>query len=103
MSFDGNITVGALLNVAAMLLGGLYFLWRMESKLGLLIQETSMRHGYYVEKFEVIDKKIKELVDATVKLAEQEIRLNNMDERMQQIANRINETTTTQFKKKTAR
>lgn len=89
MSFDGSISLGHLINAFVMIIGGFYFVWEVKSRLSLLIQETALRHASNVEKFTSIDIQLKALVNTTVELAKQEIRMNNVDERLQELSNRI--------------
>lgn len=89
MVFDGTVNLGHVLNALMFVIGGLYFVWEVKNKLQLLIQETTMRHEANVEKFNTIELQIKELINTTVTIAKQEMRMNNLDERIQEISNRL--------------
>lgn len=84
-----TFNISNLINVLVLGIGGLWFLWRLEGKLSLLIQETTLRHQNNIEKFVVIDQKLNELVHTTVELAKVEARMNQIDIRIQELSNRI--------------
>lgn len=89
MTWDGSINVGQIINTIVLLSGCFYFVWSIKGKLDLLIQETTLRHESNLEKFDHIDKKLNELVNITVELAKQELRMNHTDERIQELSNRL--------------
>lgn len=91
MSFDGTISLGHLINAFIVIIGGFYFIWEVKNKVSLLIQETSMRHESNIEKFISIDVQLKALVNTTVELAKQEMRMNSIDDRILELSNRIHQ------------
>ena len=89
MTIDLHIIV-SIAQLIVIGIGGLYFVWTVKGKLDLLIQETGIKHQANLIKFNEIDVKLNGLVDAAIQLAKQEIRLNNLDERLQELSNRLN-------------
>lgn len=69
--------------------GGLYFIWTMQSKLELLIQETKMRHAENSAKFTDIEKQLATLATSTVELVKQQLRLDHMDDRLNEVSKLI--------------
>lgn len=90
MNIDLHIIV-SIVQLIVIALGGLWFVWTIKAKLDLLIQETGLKHQANLLKFNEIDSKLNGLVEASIQLAKQEIRMNNMDERVQELSNRISE------------
>jgi len=93
MTFNGSIDIGQILTLAAMLLGGFYFVWEIKGKLNLLIQETTMRHDSNVKEFTDIKTQLSELSKVAIELAKQEIRMNTIDQRMLEISTRVHSLT----------
>lgn len=89
MTIDLHILV-SVVQLIVIALGGFYFVWTMKSRLDLLIQETGLKHNANLEKFAKIDMQLTALVSTTVELAKQELRLNHMDLRLQELSNRLN-------------
>src|SRR5690348_15279142 len=99
--FDGTINLGHILNTLVMLAGGLYFVWELKSKLVLLIQETNMRHENNKQEFSnlkndniAVNNQLAKLAETTIELAKQEIRMNNIDNRILELSNRIHSAVT---------
>ncbi len=89
MTVDLHIIV-SVVQLAVIGIGGLFFVWTVKSKLDLLIQETGLRHNSNIEKFGEIYKKLNELGETTAQFMKQEMRMDNLDERLQELSNRIN-------------
>lgn len=90
MSFEQIMTLaGMILQVIIMVMGGLYALSKLDIRLNLVAQETAMRHVANQEKFIDIAKKLDELVTYTVQIAKQEMRMDRLDERIQELSNRL--------------
>jgi hypothetical protein len=90
MSIDQILTlIGVGVQVITMVLGGLYALSKIDGRLSMLVKETEIRHITNTEKFTVIDKKLNELVVSTMELVKQEMRMNHLDERLQELSARI--------------
>lgn len=90
MTIDLHIVV-SVVQLIVIGIGGLYFLWTMRSRLDLLIQETKLKHDANLLKFEDIDKKLTTLAATTVELVRQQMRMDHLDERVQELSNRITE------------
>lgn len=88
MNIDLHIIV-SIVQLAVIGIGGLFFVWTVKSKLDLLIQETGLRHNSNIEKFAEIYKKLNELGETTAHFIKQEMRMDNLDERIQELSNRI--------------
>lgn len=87
MNFDGTINLGTLLNIAAMLAGGLYFLWEVKAKLSILTNS----HQGLVERLDKVDHKLEALGQTTIIIARQEERMAAQDGRIQELSNRFND------------
>ena len=95
---DSSINVGNLLQIATMILGGLYFLWRLETKVLILtneiknvIKERDVQHQNNQSRFVEIEQQLQKLIDLTITLATFKARMDNADERMQTLSDRIEE------------
>lgn len=89
MVFDGTINLGSIISTLLFIGTGLYFVWGMQTKLLILIQESNTRHLTNTQKFEEIKDQLKLLADTTLQLAKQEMRMNTIDDRLQELSNRI--------------
>lgn len=89
MTIDFHILV-SLVQLIVIALGGFYFIWTIKGRLDLLIQETGMKHNANLEKFSEIYKKLNDLAETTAQFVKQEMRMDNLDERIQELSNRIN-------------
>lgn len=94
--FDNTINVGTLLQIIAMIGGGIWFLWKMDVKISLLVQrldnnikERDAQHTANLTRFTNIDLQLKELIDTTIKIARAEERMDAVDIRIQELSNRI--------------
>ena len=94
--FDATINVGTLIQIGVIITGGLWFMWRLETKILLIANELTgvvknreSQDRSNTDKFDDIETQLKELIKITVELAKVETRMNNMDERMQEMSNRI--------------
>ena len=86
--FDNTITMGNLLQIIAMLLGGLYFVWVMEKKIALLtVTQTT-----FAAKLTEIDTEVKNITKITVEMAIQNERLVALDKRLNELSIRIEDT-----------
>ncbi len=83
--FDTTINIGALLQIAAMLGGGLYFLWKIQTQLEIL-NNTQMSFSKKIEK---IDRELEELAKVTIEIARQDERMNAQDIRLQELSIRL--------------
>ncbi len=88
MTIDLHIIV-SLIQLMVIGIGGLYFVWTMKSRLDLLIQETGIKHQANIAKFNEIDKKLTDLSTSTVELVKQQLRMDHIDERLQELSNRL--------------
>lgn len=89
MVFDSTINLGHILSTIAFISTGYYFIWGIQTKLLLLIQQTNTRHEHNTK--ELIDIKVElgDLSRAAIELAKQEVRMNNFDQRLLELSNRI--------------
>lgn len=85
--FDLTISMGNILQIFAMLFGGLFFLYRMEARLIVLsaVQET------FVNRLTNLETEVKKLADVTVEIARQDERMTSQDLRINTIAIRVDE------------
>lgn len=79
----GNILT--IMQIIAILGGGMFFLYRMEGK----IQLISATQSGFVTRLDKVDIKLDTLTDVVVQLAKQEQRLDSTDSRVQELATRI--------------
>lgn len=93
---DTTLNIGTIMQILAMLGGGFWFLWKMDLKISLLVQrldnnirERDDQHKANLYRFTNIDEQLKELIATTVKLARAEERMDNTDNRIQELSNRI--------------
>lgn len=85
--FDNTITMGNVLQIIAMLLGGLYFIWVMEKKISLLaITQTN-----FAGKLSEIETEVKNLTKITLEIAVQGERMNALDRRLNELSIRIDD------------
>ena len=93
MTFDPTLSFGNLLMIILAGVGGLYFLWSIEAKLGVLVErlrsyeDISRAIGSRLEK---LDADIDSLRAAMTAIAVQAQRLDAIDERMNEISRRVN-------------
>lgn len=83
--FDSTVTMGNLLQIIAMLLGGLYFIWVMEKKISIL----AINHTNFSERLTKIDIELQALAKITVEIARQDERMTAQDKRLQELSVRI--------------
>lgn len=79
----GNILT--ILQILAILGGGIWFSARMEAKIQLLANA----HTTFTSRLDKVDTKLDSLTTVTVQLAKQEERMANQDTRMQELSMRI--------------
>lgn len=83
--FDNTVTMGNVLQIVAMMLGGLYFVWIMEKKISLLaLTQTNL-----TERLSKIDVELQQLTKITVDIARQDERMTAQDTRIQELSNRV--------------
>lgn len=83
--FDNTITMGNVLQIVAMMLCGLYFVWVMEKKISLLaLTQTNL-----AERLSKIDIELQQLTKITVDIARQDERMTAQDTRIQELSNRV--------------
>lgn len=79
MNFDMTVTLGAVLNMLAMLGGGVWFMITVNTKLSTLIAERKQEYMANIGRFEEIDKQLEKLIAVTIQLAKVEERINSLD------------------------
>ena len=79
----GNILT--IMQIVAILGGGMFFLYRMEGKIQIV---TSTQSGF-IQRLDKVDIKLDSLTTVIVQLAKQEQRLDGCDARIQELVNRI--------------
>ena len=85
MMFDNTVTMGNLLQILAMMLGGLYFVWVMEKKISILtVTQTNL-----TERLTKIDVELQQLTKIAIDIARQDERMSSQDTRMQELSNRV--------------
>ena len=83
--FDNTVTMGNVLQIVAMMLGGLYFVWVMEKKISILaITQTAL-----TDRLTKIDVELQQLTKITVDIARQDERMTAQDTRIQELSNRV--------------
>jgi len=90
MTIDLHIVV-SLIQLLVIGIGGLYFVWTMKSRLDLLIQETNIKHSTNLERFSDMDQKLEKLASTAMELVKQQMRMDHMDERLQEFSNHLAE------------
>ena len=80
-----NILQG--LQILAMIAGGMFFLFRIESKLAVL---NNVQQGF-ADKLTDMDKELKELAKVTIEIARQDERMTSQDLRINTLSLRIEE------------
>lgn len=88
MTIDLHIVV-SIVQLIVIAVGGLGFIYTLKNKLDLLIQETSLKHEANLGKFKEIERQLSALVNTTVEIAKQEMRMNTIDERILELSSRI--------------
>ena len=93
MTFDPTLSFGNLLTIVLAGVGGLYFLWSIEAKLGVLVErlrsyeDISRAIGSRLEK---MGADIDNLRAAMTAIAVQAQRLDAIDQRMNELSRRTN-------------
>ena len=87
MIFDSTISIGNILTIASMLIGGLFFLWRMEARIIVMTSAQEM----LTNRLAVIDREIKDLAKITIEIARQDERMTNQDIRVNTLALRLDD------------
>lgn len=90
MTIDLHIVI-SIVQLIVIALGGVGFVWTVKSRLDLLIQETSMRHQENSSKFTEIEKRLTELSSTTIEMVKQQIRMDHIDERLNQLGKIVSE------------
>jgi len=88
---DYTITIGNLMSLVAIVMGGITFLIRVESRLNILIHERIMEKESTGKKFEDIDTHLTKLGDALIQLAKQEVRMDGIEKRISELLQKIEE------------
>lgn len=78
MSFDASINLGHLLTFFGFVIGGLGVIWALKSDVRLLTKELESMTG----RLGGLEKKWEKVADALTALAVQEVRLNSIDRRI---------------------
>lgn len=86
--FDNTVTMGNVLQIVAMLLGGLYFVWIMEKKISIL----ALTQTNFSNKLIEIETEVKNITRITVEMAIQNERLVALDKRLNELSIRIEDT-----------
>jgi hypothetical protein len=73
------------LQILSILGGGFYFLWRVDTKLVVL---TTTQAGF-ISRLDKVDIKLENLSAVVIQLAKQEARMDAIDTRLQELANRV--------------
>lgn len=73
------------LQILSIIGGGLYFLWRVDNKLVVLTSNQSN----FMNRMDKVDKKLDDLSTVVVSIAKQEARMDAIDTRVQELANRV--------------
>lgn len=83
--FDTTVTMGNIIQIVVILISGLIFLYRMESRLVLLtnIQEN------FTQRLSKIDAELEKLASVTIQIARQDERMTAQDVRLQEFSNRL--------------
>lgn len=83
--FDTTVTMGNIIQIVVILISGLIFLYRMESRLILLtnIQEN------FTQRLSKIDAELEKLSNVTIQIARQDERMTAQDNRLQEFSNRL--------------
>lgn len=96
--FDLTVSMGNILQIIAMLIGGLAFLWRVESRVLILsnrleniYREKDQQHRSNTDKFISIEMELKQLISVTVEQAKISERLNGFEQRINMISQRLDE------------
>jgi hypothetical protein len=74
-----------LLQIVAILGGGMFFLYRMEGK----IQLVTSTQDSFIHRLEKVDEKLEQLTSVIIQLAKQEQRMDAADARVQELSTRI--------------
>lgn len=85
MDAAGLNSVLTILQIAIIILGGFYFLWKIESKLQIL----TVSYNTVTSRLDKVDIKLDGLTAIAIQLAKQEERMNAQDNRVQELSNRI--------------
>ena len=86
-----TLDVGTLLQLATILVGGIVALVRVESKLNILTHERVIERESTLRKFSEIDDHLKKLNEVLVQLAKQEVRLDGVDKRINDLIEHLEE------------
>lgn len=86
------MTVGNLLEILTIGIGGLFFLWELRSKLNVLqfSNDSTIKH------LERLDVDFKELAKVTISIASQQERLNSLEARIGEVSDNLKVTMSTQ-------
>jgi len=79
----GNVLT--VMQIIAILGGGMFFLYRMEGKIQLITTVQSA----FIERLDKVDIKLEQLTGVVIQIARQEQRLDASDKRLQEISTRI--------------
>lgn len=90
MNIDWGIAAN-FITVLVYILGGVRFLNALSTRLNILSVERDAEHKANLEKFNSIAEQLRKLTDVIVQLARQEERLEAIDQRMGELATRMNE------------
>ena len=84
-TFEPRIDFGIILQTAAIVAGGIFFVYQMRIKIDALGRSIDV----FTDRLEKIDKQIEFLGKTVIDLARLEERMNHIDGRMQEISNRV--------------
>lgn len=85
MVIDATVSIGNLLQMLVMLGAGIWFLYTVKGELSTLAQIQKQ----FAERLDRIDKELELLSKTTIEIAKQEVRMNNIDSRLQELSNRL--------------
>jgi len=107
MTFDFTINIGTLIQLFSILGGGAFVIMRIQTQLALLVQEKRIEHTTNVSRFDTIDgrfnsldKELETLTRVVIDLAKQDERINAMEQRLQDLVNKVDKTKSTTIRRR---
>ena len=85
IAFDNTVSMGHIIQLAAILIGGFFFIWEMRTKL-LMLADQQITFSSRLEK---IDNEIVVITKFSIEIARQQERMLSQDHRIQELSNRL--------------
>ena len=99
--FDLTVHLGDLITICGFLLGGSFFIFKIQGSLNTLIAERHIENEVHASKFDSIEKELSKISECMIQLAKQEERINSLYDKVEDIIDLVRPKKKVQSRSKT--